>query len=178
MLRQIIVPPAVLALFAGLLALGPLLAADAQDDPAAAGRPGEGWTLHVVAKMHFPGDPEALAHHYCKPVAGGMIECLLFASDEPDARLVGVEVIVDTATWESFDPAEQALWHYHREEIPVVEATLPDLSPEEAAPIVESLQETYGKLYLLWDPTVEDLPVGEPSLSQFHLMAPEVTPAS
>jgi hypothetical protein len=55
---------------------------------------------------------------------------------------------------------------------------LPDLSPEEAAPIVESLQETYGKLYLLWDPTVEDLPVGEPSLSLFHLMAPEVTPAS
>lgn len=50
----------------------------------------------------------------------------------------------------------------------MVEATFPDLSAEEAAPIGESLQETYRKLYLLWDPIVDDRPIGQPSLELFH----------
>ena len=73
-------------------------------------------------------------------------------------------MIVDTAAFESFAEGEQAQWHYHREEIPAVQATLPGLSPEEAAKIVESLQETYGKLYLFWDPGIGDQPIGEPSV--------------
>src|SRR5829696_5813089 len=98
------------------------LAARAQDATPAAGRPSAGFDLHIDAKLHFPGDPETIAHHYCKPVARGMIECLLYASDAPDAPVVGVEVIVDAATWAMFGPEEQALWHYHREEIPLVDA--------------------------------------------------------
>jgi hypothetical protein len=138
-------------------------------EPAESG-PSEGFDLHVDAKLHFPGDGAATAHHYCKPVAGGMIQCLLFASEARDARLVGVEVIIDAETWAAFPVEEQTLWHFHGEEIPVVEATMPDLSAAEAAPIVEELLKTYGKLYLLWDPTVEDQPVGEPLLSLFHQM--------
>jgi hypothetical protein len=129
-----------------------------------AATPSEGFALHVDAKMHFAGDHEALSHHYCKPVMGGMIECLLFDSDAADARLVGVEVIVDGATYDGFAPEEQPLWHNHTEELKKVEATLPDLTEEEAAAVVESLQGTYGKIYLLWDPTVDELPVGQPSV--------------
>jgi hypothetical protein len=150
---------------------GPGLHTGAQESPAAA-KPNQGFDLHVDAKLHFPGDPDAIAHHFCKNVSGGMIECLLFASEEPDARIVGVEVIVTAETWASFPPEEQMLWHYHREEIPVVEATMPELTAEEAAPIVEQLMETYGKLYLLWDPTVGDQPIGSPTLSLFHQMHP------
>ena len=135
---------------------------------ASLNKPSAGWDLHIDAKLHFPGDPEAIAHHYCKPVAGGLIECLLFDSDEPDARLVGVEVIVDGATYEELDAAEQEFWHYHKEEIPKVEATLPDLSAEEAAQVVAQIKETYGKLYILWDPTQNELPTGEPSLTIRH----------
>jgi hypothetical protein len=28
--------------------------------------------------------------------------------------------------------------------------------------VVKSLEETYGKIYLLWDPTEESLPTGDP----------------
>ena len=80
----------------------------AQESPAAA-KPNQGFDLHVDAKLHFPGDPDAIAHHFCKNVSGGMIECLLFASEEPDARIVGVEVIVTAETWASFPPEEQML---------------------------------------------------------------------
>jgi hypothetical protein len=134
--------------------------------------PSNGWTLHVDAIGHFPGDPEMVAHHWCKPVSGGLIQCQLYDSDATDARLVGSEVIVDAATFEAFEESEQASWHYHRQEIPAVEATLPDLSPEEAAEVVASLQETYGKVYLFWDPALGDQPVGQPSVVLVHGVEP------
>jgi len=134
--------------------------------------PSDGWTLHVDAIGHFPGDPQLVAHHWCKPVAGGLIQCQLYDSDAPDARLVGSEMIVSAETFATFDAAEQAQWHYHRQEIPAVEATLPDLSPEEAAKVVESLQETYGKVYLFWDPALGDEPIGQPSVVLVHGVEP------
>jgi uncharacterized protein DUF1264 len=128
-------------------------------------RPSEGWTLHITAKMHFPGKPEMLAHHFCKPVAGGLIECQLYDSGAPDAHLVGVETIVNAATYAKFSPAEKALWHYHRVEIPLVSAAVLDMSPDEAAKVVNSIVDTYGKIYLLWDPSVQSLPTGRPSIT-------------
>ena len=131
---------------------------------ATSGKPSDGWTLHIDAKKHFPGNPDLIAHHYCKAVADGLLECQLYDSDAPDARLVGVEAVVNADTYSKFSADEKALWHYHKTEIPKVEATLPDLSPEEAAKVVKSLEETYGKIYLLWDPAKGDLPIGNPSV--------------
>lgn len=135
-----------------------------QRAPAGSPKPSEGWTLHIDALLHFPGKPSMIAHHYCKPVAG-LIECQLYDSDAPDARLVGVETVVDAATWAKFPEAEKKMWHYHKTEIPKVSATLPDLSPEEAAKVVKSIEETYGKIYLLWDPGRQSLPTGNPSVT-------------
>lgn len=168
LLRTAVVPVLVLLT---LVAGAPALCA-AQEDTHTAGStpaageasPSDGWSLHVDAKLHFPGDPEMVAHHYCSPVAGGWIECQLFDGDGPDARLVGVEAIVDEATYRAFDAAERRLWHFHEETFPLGDVTLPDLSPAEAAPIVEQLEATYGKIYLLWDPSRDDLPVGQPSV--------------
>ena len=128
-------------------------------------RPTQGWTLHITAKMHFPGKPEMLAHHFCKPVAGGLIECQLYDSAAPDAHLVGVETIVNAATYAKFTPAEKAQWHYHRVEIPLVSAAVLDMTPAEAEKVVNSIVDTYGKIYLLWDPSVQTLPVGRPSIT-------------
>jgi uncharacterized protein DUF1264 len=139
------------------------------DERAAAqtAKPTEGWALHIDAKKHFPGLPDMIAHHYCKPVSGGLTECQIYDSDKPDARLVAIEVIVDKATWEKFPKKEKALWHHHKIEIPKVEAVLPDVSPEEAAKTLKSLEETYGKVYVLWDPAKKE-PVGKPQVSIFH----------
>jgi hypothetical protein len=149
---------------ASALILGIWFAA-AMSEPAQAQTPSEGFALHIDAKLHFPGQGEMIAHHYCKAVAGGLTECLLFDSDETDARAVGVEVVVGPDIYNGFDAGEQAMWHYHKEEIPIVEATLPDLPPEEAARVAQSLEETYGKIYLLWDPSGVNMPVGEPSVT-------------
>ena len=132
---------------------------------AAGPAPTEKWTLHIDAKLHFPGKPDMIAHHYCREAAGGITECQLYDSDNPDARLVGAEVIVGPDTYKRFSAAEKKMWHYHKTEIPKVSATLPDLSSEEAAKVVKSMEDTYGKVYLLWDPSKTELPTGRPSVS-------------
>lgn len=128
-------------------------------------KPYQGFTLHIDAEKHFPADEKKIAHHFCKQVKGGMFECQLYDSDDKDARLVGVETVVDTNTWKGLTAGEQKLWHYHREEIPKINAKLPDLSETEAAKVVEMLNETYGKVYLLWDPAKSDLPIGQPNIT-------------
>lgn len=128
-------------------------------------KPSGEWLLHIDAKKHFPGKENLVAHHFCKQVLGGITECQLYDSDDKDARLVGVEVVVDANTWKTFSPAEQVLWHYHKEELPKIDAKLPDLSAEDADKVIKMLEETYGKVYLLWDPSVSDKPVGNPSVT-------------
>ena len=147
-----------LILTAGLLLAKPAaLAADL--------KPTEGWTLHIDAQRHFPSKPDLIAHHYCKEVSGGLTECQIYDSDRPDAKLVGVEVIVSPQTYQTFSAAEKRRWHYHKTEIPKVSATLPDLSPEEAAKVVKKIEGTYGKVYLLRDPGKGQPAVGQPTLS-------------
>lgn len=145
--------------------LGLAAAFGASPAPAAETKPTEGWALHIDAKRHFPAKPDMIAHHYCKPVAGGLTECLLFDSDDSNARLAGVEAVLPSAAVAKFGDAEKHLWHYHKTEIPKVSPTLPDLSPEEAAKVGKSLEETYGKIYLLWDPGRKSMPTGRPSLT-------------
>lgn len=131
-------------------------------------KPIDGWTLHIDAKRHIPKMPDMVVHHYCKQVAGGLTECQLYDSDKPDARLIGVEMVVDSATYNKFTRTEKALWHYHKIEIPKVDAMLPDLSPEEAAKTLKGLEETYGKVYILWNPAKSKSPVGKPVISILH----------
>lgn len=127
--------------------------------------PSAGWSLHIDAKLHFPTNPELVAHHYCKAVAGGVTECQLYDGDAADARLAGVEAVVDAATYAGLNVYEQQLWHYHKTEIPRVSATLPDLSPEQAAQVAASLEETYGKIYIFWDVSQNTPPLGQPAVT-------------
>ncbi len=128
--------------------------------------PSAGWSIHVDAIKHF-GDahPNEVAHHWCKPVTGGMTECQIYDSDNPDARLVAVETIVSPAVYKSFPANEQALWHYHKIEIPKVNATMPDMSPADAQKFVAQMTETYGKVWLLFDPmATNNMPTGQPAV--------------
>ena len=100
------------------------------------------WNLygHIDAKKHVPKMPDLVVHHYCKRVSGGLTECRLYDSDKPDARVIGVEVIVGKETWKKFSKKERSLWRYHKTEIPKVEATLLDVNAEEGAKILNKCE--------------------------------------
>lgn len=133
--------------------------------PAQTG-PAQEWTLHVDAEKHFgDANPTEIAHHWCKPVSNGVTECQIYSSDAADAQLVAVETIVAPAMYKSFPASEQAMWHYHKDEIPRVNATLPGMSPAQAKKVLDSMSDTYGKVWLLYDPiATSNMPVGQPSV--------------
>ena len=163
MLKYLFVPGLIVAFVFGTLAghlYGPRPAAAASTNPT------QGWNLHIDAQKHF-GDahPEEIAHHWCKPVSGGLTECQIYDSDAADARLVAVETIVTPAAYKSFSADEQAYWHYHKTEIPKVNATLPDMTPAEAAKTVAAITDTYGKVWVLWDPMTSSNPIGAPTIT-------------
>jgi len=133
-----------------------------------AGMPSAGWTLHIDAQKHFgAANSTQIAHHWCKGgLTGGILECQIYDSDAPTARLVEIETIVPTKVWQTFPKSEQALWHYHKVEIPLVHATLPGMPAAQQKKVVASLLETYGKIWMLWDPvdTSGGWPTGKPSI--------------
>ena len=43
-------------------------------------------------------------------------------------------------------------------------ASMPDVSAADAKKMVASLQETYGKVYILWNPAVSKYPIGQPTV--------------
>ena len=137
----------------------------AQDATPAAGDPSAGPRAHHDLAVHFAWEPDAIAHHFCKPVAGGFFECLNYASDDPDSPLVGVEEVVPEAVYNGFDPAQQRLWHSNVAEAAAgADPNRPAPSLEEAA--AEAAQAggaTYGKLIIFGEPeTVGELPMGPP----------------
>lgn len=145
------------SIVSGLVLLASAGAAGAHEPPT------RGWTIHIDAKRHIAGDLEAVAHHYCKGgLPGGVIECQLYDGDGKTARLVGIEVIVDAQTYATLPEAEKGLWHYHKEELGLVDPVLPEMSEQEAAEFAKSVEETYGKIFLVWDSPRDSLPLGQP----------------
>ena len=163
----------------GSLAVGRLNPGTAAQDATPAGaNPSAGERGHFDLAVHFAWDPAAIAHHWCKPVAGGFVECLIYASDDPDAPLVAVEEVVPEAVYNGFDPAEQRLWHSNVAEAAAgSDPSRPAPSLAEAATAAaQAGGATYGKLILLGDPeTVGDLPLGPPRVIYPYGTGPDGT---
>jgi hypothetical protein len=98
-------------------------------------------------------DPTHVAevHHFCHERDADLIQCVLYDSDRPDARLVGVEYIVPEATFEGLPDREQAYWHPHNYEIlsgTLVAAGMP-AAQEDA--LMRALLNSYGKVWHTWE---------------------------
>ena len=156
----------VVVVLAGSLAFGHVAPGTAAQDATPTGtNPSAGERDHLDLAIHFAWEPELIAHHWCKAVAGGFFECLIYANDDPDAPLIAIEEVVDEATYQGFDPAEQQLWHSN-----VAEAAAGS-DPNNPAPSMADAAATaaaaggatYGKLILFGDPeSFGELPMGEP----------------
>ena len=163
------------AAVAAVLAIGvsitliqqPKQVASADMMSASMSSPVSGYTLHIDASQHFAGHPDEIIHHWCKTFSSSFIECQLYDSDGPNGHLVGVETVVPTSVWKTFSADERAKWHYHRVEIPKLKvAVMPGLTKEQSAKVVASLLETYGKVWILWDPkTTDGKPTGDPTIT-------------
>jgi hypothetical protein len=133
--------------------------------------------LHIEAIRHI--DPNAtqtaanqsgqqqdifnvIVHHHCKVYDDMTATCLLFPTGMGDQdKPYGIEFVIPTAMYNTLPEEEKQYWHYHLTELPRVNATLPDMTAEEAAAVKSVLDETYGKVVYFWQ-YGDELPIGEP----------------
>jgi len=103
-------------------------------------------------------------HHYCKVVSPEpVIQCLIFGSTDPDARLEQIEYIiaksitrdgsVTLADWNKY-------WRDHKQEIATGRVQVLDVPPDEAKKIAELIATTDGIIFHLW-PHDEEVPSGQ-----------------
>ncbi|KAL6614578.1 hypothetical protein ACP70R_036848 [Stipagrostis hirtigluma subsp. patula] len=104
-------------------------------------------------------------HHFVSRLNQDVLQCAVYDSDEPSARLIGVEYIVSDAIFEGLPAEEQRLWHSHAYEVKAGLAT--DVGVPEQLQRLEmaGLAKTYGKMWLTWQVDRGDaLPLGAPAL--------------
>ncbi|GAA5857414.1 hypothetical protein JCM8547_002267 [Rhodosporidiobolus lusitaniae] len=129
------------------------------------------------------------AHHYCSCQSysdhGKIRQCIIYDSDKPDARLIGIEYVIDEEVFRNLPEDEKKYWHSHKHEVEsgqlniVSKGGVPmaaeDLAEQGA---MKELHRTYGKTFHTWrieeNPTV---PLGPPSLMMAFTANGQVDPA-
>lgn len=129
---------------------------------------------HLNAFHTYASEPgrHVEANHYCAHLNEDVRQCILYDSDKPNARLIGIEYMIKPHLYETLDPAERKLWHSHVFEVKsgMLIMPTPALTPNSVWEIAETkeMEEVvvlYGKVYHLWQTDRGDtLPLGEPQL--------------
>lgn len=112
------------------------------------------------------------ANHYCTHLNNDVRQCILYDSDQPNARLIGIEYMIRPHLYERLDAEERKLWHSHVFEVKSgmlimpAPAAVSDAAWEVAEnKEMEQVVELYGKVFHLWQTDRGDeLPLGRPEL--------------
>ncbi|KAJ3878318.1 hypothetical protein F5051DRAFT_452382 [Lentinula edodes] len=142
----------------------------------------------ALCAMHpYAAEPSRVvpAYHYCTHnISSDLHQCIIFDSNEPSARLIGVEYIITEKVFETLDDEEKRLWHSHKYEIEsgiltmVAKQGIPGgVDNMLEIPALKDLHTTYGKTWHLWQiDQGHSLPLGLPSLMKSFNGPSDVTP--
>jgi hypothetical protein len=115
--------------------------------------PAQGYTIHVMAPHKFEdGTVHGPYHHYCKPVSPELIQCLLFESTDPNARLTDIEYFVAKSVTRAHVPLEtwNKYYHDHEVEIGTGRVQVLDMPEAQAKEIAALAAKTDGIIFHLW----------------------------
>lgn len=129
--------------------------------------------LHIEAINHINPNNTAtnnksvldlIVHHHCKVYDDMTAACLLFPTGMGDQdKPYGFEYVITSEQYNELPTEEKKFWHYHLNELPKVNAKLPDMTEEEAMAAKPILDETYGKIVYFWQ-YGDKYPIGEPKV--------------
>lgn len=116
--------------------------------------PADGHTVHVTAPHVVAGKVMGPYHHYCKVLSPEpVIECLVYGSSDPGARLEQVEYIIAKSITRSGTVSLAAWnknWHDHQQEIATGRVQVLDLPSEKAKEVADLVATTDGIIFHLW----------------------------
>ena len=122
---------------------------------AISGGPADGYTIHVQAPhMMADGTVGGPYHHYCKGIQGGeVLQCLLFESTKPDAKLVAVEYFIEKNLARKNVPLIQWNRAFHDHEVEIAGGRVVILDPKDPAgqkAVAAAAGKTDGVIFHLW----------------------------
>ena len=152
------------AVFFVSVAVGPAMA-----QTASSRTPADGHTIHARGPHVVNGTVMGPYDHYCKVLSPEpVIECLIYESTDPGARLEQIEYIiaksitpngsVTLADWNKN-------WHDHKQEISTGRLQVLDVSPEDAKKVAELISTTDGIIFHMWSDD-EKVPSGRVLIPQ------------
>ncbi|GAA6059632.1 hypothetical protein JCM10212_004135 [Sporobolomyces blumeae] len=133
---------------------------------------------HLVG-LHLYSDDHSRAvsaHHFCSCApqhpAGKVRQCVIYDSDKADARLIGIEYVIEEDVFLTLDAEEKKFWHSHKYEVEsgqlclkskaLVPTMVEDVAEQDA---MKELHKTYGKTIHTWSiDSTPQLPLGPPRL--------------
>ncbi|MGQ7297499.1 OBAP family protein [Quadrisphaera sp. KR29] len=130
-------------------------------------RPLEAVSTHLNGFHFYADEPDRQveATHLCSHRRPGLHQCVIYDSDAPDARLIGVEYIVGEEAFRALPEEEKRLWHSHRHEVRSGTLVAPGVPEVAEHAHVEHLAGTYGKTFHTWQyDRDEEVPLGVPRL--------------
>lgn len=109
-------------------------------------------------------------HHYAARLNEDFLQCAVYDSDKPEARLIGVEYVISEKVFKTLPQEEKQLWHSHEFEIKEGLWVNPGVPEMVAKQELKGLANTYGKFWCTWQFDRGDaLPMGAPAL----MMSPQ-----
>jgi len=132
---------------------------------------------HVIGVNCYAGNTQRQipVHTFCTQLGPEVYQCLIYDTDESDARLIGVEFMISRSLFEALPNDEKKYWHSHVGDVKHGLMTFPGLPYAVEGKFLENLVDTYGKIWHFWQIDRGDqLPMGTPQLMDSLLTSEEV----
>ena len=117
------------------------------------------------------------ACHFCIHLQHDLHQCVIFDSNKPDARLIGIEYIISTDRFAHLPEEEKLLWHSHNYEVKSGMLVAPGILELAERANFKDLISTYGKTFHNWQIDADDFPYGIPQLMMGFTADGQVDPA-
>lgn len=105
------------------------------------------------------------AHHYCSILNEDVIQCVIFDGNTKEAKIMGVEYIIDEHLFAGLSANEKAMWHSHGYEVASGQLIAPGIPAPAEHALMKRLAHTYGKTWHTWHTDQgKALPLGVPQL--------------
>jgi len=104
------------------------------------------------------------AHHFCTHLRHDLHQCVIFDSNRPDARLIGIEYIISEERFRQLPAEEKRLWHSHHYEVKSGVLVAPGIPELAERAYFNDLVSTYGKTFHTWQIDRDEFPYGAPQL--------------
>lgn len=117
--------------------------------------------------FHFYADDmgrQVEATHFCTHLRHDLHQCVIYDSNKPDARLIGIEYIITKDRFERLPEDEKRLWHSHHYEVKSGTLMAPGIPELAEHAFFEDIVSTYGKTFHFWQYDRDDFPYGIPQL--------------